>query len=152
MRIYNSTKAWKKFHFFNFVEIWSQSLTNQLPQSWLAQFQLSGQSDAKGQRQVIWRSHGQFDPRELSSAISLAKSLVRVEYELAKCQPGPLLCTVWRHNYHAWVLLIHYSVWLQVRAKHCKCKIISLEVTACGLLNYIPQSCKSEGLVYTVIQ
>ena len=43
------------------AEIWSRALTNQLPQSWLARFQPSGQLDAKGQSQIIWRSHGQFD-------------------------------------------------------------------------------------------
>ena len=34
-------------------------------------------------------------PRELSSAIFLAKSLSRVEYELAKCPPGPLFSCFW---------------------------------------------------------
>ena len=84
---------------------------------------------------IIW-------PRDLPSAISLAKSLARGEYEFAKCRPGPFLCcfkAVRRHEYCAWVLLIHYNVWLQVHMKHCKRKITSLVVTTCGLLNYIPQ-------------
>ena len=70
-------------------EICSQSLTNQLPRSWLDRFQLSGQPDAKGHSEVIWRSHGEFD--QLPSAVDLAKSLARVKYALAKCRPGPFL-------------------------------------------------------------
>ena len=77
------------------VEIWSWSLTNQLPHSWLARFQLTGQPDTKGQSQVIWRSHGQFDLETCPVQYPWPNSLARIEYEFAKCQPGPFFSCFW---------------------------------------------------------
>ena len=38
---------------------------------------------------------------------------------------------------------VHYNARLQVHVNHCKCKIMTLVVTTCGLLNCIPCSVRA---------